>query len=41
MPSWLAIPTAEYFRREPLFTLPVSFFSGMLAAAVLHLLARE
>lgn len=40
MPSWLAIPTAEYFRWEPLFTTPVIFFSGILASAVLHLLAR-
>lgn len=40
MPSWLAIPTEEYFRWEPLFTTPVIFFSGILAAAVLHLLAR-
>lgn len=40
MPSWLAIPTAEYFLWEPLFTVPVIFISGILASAVLHLLAR-
>lgn len=40
MPSWLVIPTAEYFHWEPLFTTPVIFFSGILASAVLHLLAR-
>jgi hypothetical protein len=40
MPSWLAIPTEDYFRWEPLFTTPVIFFTGILAAAVLHLLAR-
>lgn len=40
MASWLAIPTEEYFLWEPLFTAPVIFFSGLLAAAVMHLLAR-
>lgn len=40
MASWLAIPTEEYFHWEPLFTIPVIFLSGILAAAVMHLLAR-
>lgn len=40
MASWLAIPTAEYFRWEPYFTAPVIVLSGILAAAVLHLCAR-
>ncbi|MBK8498754.1 MAG: hypothetical protein IPL52_08050 [Flavobacteriales bacterium] len=40
MASWLAIPTEDYFRWEPLFTLPVIVLSGILAAAMLHLLAR-
>lgn len=40
MPSWLAIPTEDYFRWEPIFTTPVIVLSGILAAAVLHLLAR-
>lgn len=40
MASWLAIPTADYFRWEPYFTAPVIVLSGILAAAVLHLCAR-
>lgn len=40
MGSWLAIPTEDYFRWEPLFTTPVIFLGGILAAAVMHLLAR-
>lgn len=40
MPSWLAIPTEDYFKWEPLFCTPVIFFAGILAAGVLHLLAR-
>ncbi|MBK9177595.1 MAG: hypothetical protein IPM46_14935 [Flavobacteriales bacterium] len=40
MASWLAIPAEDYFKWEPLFTTPVIFFSGLLSAAVLHLLAR-
>ncbi|MCW5898565.1 MAG: hypothetical protein KIT10_04785 [Flavobacteriales bacterium] len=40
MPSWLAIPTENYFTWEPLFTTPVIFLTGLLAAAVMHLLAR-
>lgn len=40
MASWLAIPTADYFRWEPLFTLPVMFLMALLAAAVMQLLAR-
>jgi hypothetical protein len=41
MPSWLSIPTADYFIWEPLFSAPVIFFGGLLAAAVLQLLARS
>lgn len=40
MASWLAIPTEDYFKWEPLFTTPVIFLTGLLAAAVMHLLAR-
>lgn len=40
MASWLAIPTNEYFLWEPIFTTPVIFFGGLLAAAVMQLMAR-
>lgn len=40
MALWLAIPTEGYFRWEPHFTMPVIVLSGILAVAMLHLLAR-
>ncbi len=39
-PPWLAIPAAEYFKWEALFSAPVTLLCWILAAGVMHLLAR-
>jgi hypothetical protein len=39
-PPWLAIPAADYFKWEALFSAPVTLLCWILAAGVMHLLAR-
>jgi hypothetical protein len=42
MPStpWVAIPPADYFKWEALFSAPVTVLSWILAAGVMHLLSK-
>lgn len=38
-PPWVAIPPADYFRWEALFSAPVTVLCWILAAGVMHLLS--
>ena len=39
-PPWLAIPAADYFKWEALFSAPVTVLCWILAAGVMHLLSK-